>query len=74
MKEGYTNSLIRLLQIKGYAFKSTADFEIVIELKEKYYFVSCDIESDRNLEAETAYYNTYTKLPDGRIIRILNEK
>ena len=69
-----TDYLIRLLQIKGYAFNSTADFEIVRELKEKYCFVSCDIESDRKLDKETTYYNSYTKLPDGRKIRISNEK
>jgi len=69
-----TDYLIRLLQIKGYAFNSTADFEIVRELKEKYCFVSCNIESDRKLDAETTYYDTYTKLPDGRKIRISNEK
>jgi len=69
-----TDYLIRLLQIKGYAFNSTADFDIVRELKEKYCFVSCNIESDRKLDAETTYYDTYTKLPDGRKIRISNEK
>ena len=69
-----TNYLTRLMQIKGYAFNSTADFEIVRELKEKYCFVSCDIESDRKLDKETTYYNTYTKLPDGRKIRISCEK
>ena len=69
-----TDYLIRLLQIKGYAFNSTADFEIVRELKEKYCFVSCDIAADRKLDAETTYYNSYTKLPDGRKIRISNEK
>ena len=69
-----TNYLTRLMQIKGYAFNSTADFEIVRELKEKYCFVSCDIEKDRKLEQETTYYNTYTKLPDGRKIRISCEK
>ena len=45
-----TDYLIKLLQIKGYAFNSTADFELVREIKEKYCFVSCDIESDRKLE------------------------
>ena len=69
-----TDYLIRLLQIKGYAFNSTADFETVRELKEKYCFVSCDIESDRKLDKETTYYNSFTKLPDGRTIRMSNEK
>ena len=69
-----TNYLTKLLQIKGYAFNSTADFELIRELKEKYCFVSCDINSDRKLDQETTYYNSYTKLPDGRKILISNEK
>lgn len=69
-----TDYLIKLLQIKGYAFNSTADFEIVREIKEKYCFVSCDIDSDRKLDKETTYYNSIHKLPDGRKIRISNEK
>jgi len=69
-----TNYLTRLLQLKGYSFNSTADFETVKEIKEKYCFVSCDIESDRKLDKETTYYNSYAKLPDGRTIRVSNEK
>lgn len=69
-----TNYLIRLLQIKGYAFNSTADFEVIREVKEKHCFVSCDIASDRKLDKETTYYNTFKKLPDGRKIMISSEK
>ena len=69
-----TNYLTKLLQIKGYAFNSTADFETVRELKEKYCFISCDINSDRKLDLETAFYNSDSKLPDGRKICISSEK
>ena len=69
-----TDYLIRLLQIKGYAFNSSSDFESAREIKEKYCFVSCDIESDRKLDTETTYYNSMHKLPDGRKIRISSEK
>jgi len=69
-----TEYLIKLLQMKGYAFNSSADFESVREIKEKYCFVSCDIDSDRKLDVETTYYNSIHKLPDGRKIRISNEK
>jgi actin-related protein 2 len=69
-----TEYLIKLLQMKGYSFNSSADFELVREIKEKYCFVSCDIDSDRKLDAETTYYNSIHKLPDGRKIRISNEK
>jgi actin-related protein 2 len=43
-------------------------------LKEKFCFVSCDINGDRRLDRETTYYNSYYKLPDKRMIKISNEK
>ena len=69
-----TEYLCRLLQKKGYAFNSSADFEFVRELKEKYCFVSNDIEADRKLERETSFYNSYHLLPDESRIRISDEK
>jgi len=69
-----TEYLVRLLQKKGYAFNSSADFDFVRELKEKYCFVSNDIEADRKLERETSYYNSYHLLPDETRIRISDEK
>ena len=69
-----TEYLVRLLQKKGYAFNSSADFDFVRELKEKYCFVSNDIESDRKLERETNFYNSYHLLPDETRIRISDEK
>ena len=69
-----TDYLCRLLQKKGYAFNSSADFEFVRELKEKYCFVSNDIESDRKLERESTYYNSFHLLPDETRIRISDEK
>lgn len=69
-----TNYLIRLLQLKGYAFNSSADFEIVREIKEKFCTVSANIEEDRKLEIETAFYNTFYKLHNGKTIKISNEK
>ena len=69
-----TEYLIRLLQLKGYAFNSSADFETIRELKEEFCFVSCNIKEDKKLDRETTYYNSYKKLPDGRKIRISNKK
>jgi len=69
-----TEYLVRLLQKKGYAFNSSADFDFVRELKEKYCFVSNDIEADRKLERETSFYNSYHLLPDETRIRISDEK
>lgn len=36
--------------------------------------VSNDIKGDRKLDLETTYYNSYYKLPDGRRVKISNEK
>lgn len=69
-----TNYLIRLLQIKGYAFNSTADFETVREIKEKFCMVSANIDQDRKLDKETAFYNSYYKINQGKSILISNEK
>jgi actin-related protein 2 len=69
-----TQYLIRLLQRKGYSFNSSADFEFVRYLKEKYCFVSNDIENDRKLERETTYYNSFHLLPDETRIHISDEK
>lgn len=69
-----TDYLIRLLQVKGYAFNSSADFEIVREIKEKFCLVSPNIEEDRRLERETAFYNSFYKLSNGKTIKISNEK
>lgn len=38
-----TKYLNRLLMLRGYAFNSTADFETIRELKERYCFVSSDL-------------------------------
>jgi actin-related protein 2 len=69
-----TQYLIRLLQRKGYSFNSSADFEFVRYLKEKYCFVSNDIEQDRKLERETTYYNSFHLLPDETRLHISDEK
>ena len=69
-----TQYLIRLLQRKGYSFNSSADFEFVRNLKEKYCFVSNDIEKDRKIERETTFYNSYHLLPDETRIHISDEK
>jgi actin-related protein 2 len=46
----------------------------VREIKEKFCFISGDIQGDRKLDAETTFYNSYYKLPDNRVIKISNEK
>lgn len=42
--------------MRGYAFNSTADFELVREIKEKSCFASGDINLERKLAKETTIH------------------
>jgi actin-related protein 2 len=69
-----TKYLIKLLQLRGYAFNRSADFETVRELKEKLCYVSYDLELEKRLALETTVLvETYT-LPDGRVIKVGAER
>lgn len=57
--------------IRGYAFNSTADFETVREIKEKFCFVSGNLEQDRKLSKETTCLEKEYRLPDNSIIRVI---
>ena len=48
-----TRYLIKLLLMRGYAFNRTADFETVREIKEKFCYVSYDLDLDTRLSEET---------------------
>ena len=52
-----TNHLVKLMSMRGYPFNSTADFEIIREIKEKYCFVSGDLKVDNKLAVETTYHD-----------------
>ena len=51
--------------MRGYAFNSTADFEVVREIKEQCCFISYDRHKDRKLAEETTLLDKEFKLPDG---------
>ncbi len=69
-----TKHLCKLLFRRGYAFNSSADFETVRQIKEKFCFVSCDLEQDRRLALETTFLVESYTLPDGRTIKIGQER
>lgn len=48
-----TRYLIKLLLLRGYAFNRTADFETVRQIKEKFCYVSYDLDKDQRLSQET---------------------
>jgi actin-related protein 2 len=69
-----TSYLTKLLLLRGYAFNSSADFELVREIKEKFCFVSSDIEMDRKLSRDTTTFVEEYRLPDKSLIKIERER
>jgi len=69
-----TRQLIKLLQVRGYAFNRSADFETVRQIKEKLCFVGYDLEVEKRLALETTTLNTSYTLPDGRVIKMSMER
>lgn len=69
-----TKNLIKLLLRKGYAFNRTADFETVRQIKEKFCYVSYDLDFDTRLAQDTTTLVKTHELPDGRVIKIGSER
>ncbi|KAI9229452.1 MAG: Actin/actin-like protein [Piptocephalis tieghemiana] len=69
-----TRYLIKLLLLRGYAFNRTADFETVRQIKEKFCYVSYDLDKDQRLSQETTTLMESYTLPDGRVIKVGSER
>ncbi|CCC69345.1 hypothetical protein NCAS_0C03550 [Naumovozyma castellii] len=69
-----TRHLIDLLSRRGYAFNRTADFETVRQIKEKLCYVSYDLDLDTKLARETTTLVESYELPDGRTIKVGQER
>ena len=62
------------MQVRGYAFNRSADFETVRQIKEKLCYVGYDLEVEKRLALETTTLNTTYTLPDGRVIKLSSER
>jgi actin-related protein 2 len=69
-----TRHLIKLLQVRGYAFNRSADFETVRQIKEKLCYVGYDLAMENKLALETTTLMQKFELPDGRVIKIGSER
>ncbi len=69
-----TRYLIKLLQLRGYAFNRTADFETVRQIKEKFCYVGYDLDIEKKLALETTTLVSKYTLPDGRVIKLGSER
>ena len=69
-----TEYMIKLLLLRGYAFNSSADYEIVRDLKEQFGYIAYDIERERKLARDTCVINREYRLPNKKIISVGRER